>query len=97
MSKSTLDIITERVANIKDEAGYAKLSEDLANELGTDTDVTDLIVDAIRLSVENDYMLVDVFYGTINKILTILKSNNLVTEEQLNYIQEETEKWQKKK
>lgn len=92
MSQSTLDIITERVAHIKDEAGYDELALELAEELGTDKYVTDLIVDAIRLSVENDYMLVDVFYGTINRILNILKSNNVITDEQIKYIQEEEEK-----
>lgn len=88
-----IDLITERIQSINENSSnqdevYDKLVHDLSEHMSLDKNATRLIVDCLRISVENDYVTIDIFYGTIERILQTLINKGLVDEKDIDYIKD---------
>lgn len=86
-------MITDRIQSINENGSnqdevYDKLVHDLSEHMSLDTNATRLIVDCLRISVENDYVTIDIFYGTIERILQTLINKGLVDEKDIDYIKD---------
>lgn len=91
-SNEIIKLITDRIQSIKDDDDYEllynKLAEEVSEKLSLDIDSTKLVIDCLRISVENDYVTIDIFYGTIERILQTLINRGLVDDNDIKYIKD---------
>ncbi len=87
-----IKLITGRIQSIDEDEDYELVYNNLALEvsekLSLDLDSTKLIIDCLRISVENDYVTIDIFYGTIERILQTLINKGLVDNNDVKYIKD---------
>ena len=83
-----IDYLTKKIQEAETDADFDLIVNDLSDKLSLDIKSTRLIIDCLRISVENDYATVDIFYGMINRILTTLVNNNVIDKKDLDYIKD---------
>lgn len=83
-----MDYLTRKIQEAETDSDFDLIVNDLSDKLSLDIKNTQLIVDCLRISVENDYATIDIFYGMINRILSTLVNNNVLDKNDINYIKD---------
>lgn len=83
-----MDYLTKKIQESETDSDYDLIVKELSDKLSLDIKNTQLIVDCLRISVENDYVAIDIFYGMINRIITTLANNNVINEKDIDYIKD---------
>lgn len=91
-SKLSEEII-ESVRTISNDDDKDVAIKAIATKLGINYQQSSMLVETITVVIRNDYLLLDMFLGTINAVLSTLKLRQCITDEDIENIKEEISKY----
>lgn len=91
-SKLSEEII-ESVRTISDDSDKDIVIKAIATKLGINYQQSSMLVETITVVIRNDYLLLDMFLGTINAVLSTLRLRQCITDEDIENIKEEISKY----
>lgn len=91
-SKLSEEII-ESVRTISNDDDKDIAIKSIAMKLGINYQQSSMLVETITIVIRNDYLLLDMFLGTINAVLSTLRLRQCITDEDIESIKEEISKY----
>lgn len=91
-SKLSEEII-ESVRTISDDSDKDLAIKAIATKLGINYQQSSILVETITVVIRNDYLLLDMFLGVINGVLSTLRLRQCITDEDIENIKEEISKY----
>ena len=92
-NKKLSEELIESVRTIESDEDKNNVVEAISTKLGVDKQQASMIVEMLTVVIRNDYLLLDMFLGVINGVLTTLRLRKCISDEDIEDIKKEIEKY----
>lgn len=92
-NKKLSEELIESVRTIESDEDKNNVVEAISTKLGVDKQQASMIVETLTVVIRNDYLLLDMFLGVINGVLTTLRLRKCISDEDIEDIKKEIEKY----
>jgi len=95
VDKTSKEMI-ELVRNIETDGDRLKAIEAISKKIGVDYQQASMIVESLRVVIQNDYLLLDMFLEVMNKVLATLELRKCINHDDIKKIMKEMDDYNDK-
>lgn len=95
VDKTSKEMI-ELVRSIETEEDSLRATEVISKKIGVDYQQASMIVESLRVVIQNDYLLLDMFLEVMNKVLATLELRKCINQDDIKKIMKEMDDYNDK-
>lgn len=95
VDKTSKEMI-ELVRSIETEEDSLRATEIISKKIGVDYQQASMIVESLRVVIQNDYLLLDMFLEVMNKVLATLELRKCINQDDIKKIMKEMDDYNDK-